>query len=94
MATKFVVFFSSFSLSVPYYFSAGRGCPRDFSIKVLAISDNSKILNFSLFFEVVFDFLEDDLNFFIFFSFSFSLSLLFLYLITFLPEGVVLGIFR
>jgi hypothetical protein len=28
-----------------YYFSAGRGCPRDFSINVLAISDNSNDLN-------------------------------------------------
>ena len=35
---------SSFLLSsTPYYFSPTRGCARNFSIQVLAISDNSKI---------------------------------------------------
>ena len=36
-------FSSSLFLSIPYYFSAGRGCARNFSITVLSISDNSKI---------------------------------------------------
>ena len=44
-----VISLSSSSSFRGLYFSPRRSCPRNFSIKVLAISENSKILNFYFF---------------------------------------------